>query len=103
MSIETDEMFAEEQAQAREEETIARKKAIKTTLEKTKVFKDFVMGREKEWADVKDKVALHMYQLPMAGNDVITKDFLAGCRFFAELVDGFALQFDKAFDELGKE
>ena len=103
MSYETEEMFKEEQLKEAEAVSAENRKRTVSTLEKTKPFKDLITGKEKEWELVKEKVALHMYQLPMAGNEVITKDFLAGCRFFSELVDGFINQFDSAFAELGKE
>lgn len=103
MSYETDEMFSGSSNKELERVSTENRKRNKEVLEKTKPFKDFIMGREAEWKTVKDSIGLHMYQLPMAGNEVITKDFIAGCRFFAELIDGFASQFDRAFEDLGKE
>jgi hypothetical protein len=97
MSYETDEMFEQEESSREDEAKVERAKAIRTTLKKTKPFKDLLVGKDKEWSKVKEAVALHCYNLPAIGNDIITKDFLAGIRYFQELVDAYVSQFDEAF------
>ena len=103
MSYEEEEMLQKDLEEIQKQMQADRVKAIKSSLEKTKPFKDFITGREAEWEKLKDLIGLTAYQLPAIGNDLITKDFIAGIRYCTELIDGRVQEFNKAFEELGKE
>lgn len=101
---ETDEMFEEEQRRLAEEEAIARKKMIKNTLEKSKPFKDFVFGKEKEWEELKKVLADHVFSiLSLDNRELVSRDFLDGIKYVVTLVDSRITEFDSAFEQLGKE
>lgn len=103
MNYEEQELFEGDLEEVQERIKGERTKAVKSSLEKTKPFKDFITGKEAEWEKVKDLIGLTAYQLPAIGNEFITKDFIAGIRYCTELIDGRVQEFNKAFEELGKE
>lgn len=108
MSLETDAMFAEdkqefdaEAEQARLKAEAERVKLEREFLLKNKCFKDLILGREDIWEACKDNIALYAFRLPEVGNDVVTKDVLAGMRFCLEYIDGRRTGWDDIFKKLG--
>ena len=102
MNLEEQELFEQDDL-LEEKARVEKAQAVKSSLEKCKPFKDFITGKEAEWEKVKDLIGLTAYQLPAVGNEIITKDFIAGIRYCTELIDGRVQEFNKAFEEFGKE
>lgn len=107
MSYETDEQFTNEQdAEQAEAEAQARAdkaRMIKLQLEKGKPFKDLLKDKSKEWELVKSSVKEDIYNLIMVGNDVVTRDFLAGIKHCLDVIETRVKEFDHAFEQLGRE
>ena len=78
-------------------------KKRKEDLRKYKPIKDLLKGREKEWDGTKEIVKTWIYENLMVGNEVVTRDFLAGIKFFTEIVDERLRVYDESFYNLGKE
>ena len=104
---ETDEMFSEEiskeELEFESKAKAERMQAMKKALEAGKPFKDLLLGREKEWKEVKGLISTHVYDILMVGNEIITRDFLAGIKHCVELIDTRIKECDSAFEALGKE
>jgi len=101
---ETDEMFEDEQRRLAEEEAFAKKKMIKNTLEKSKAFKDFIVGKEKEWEELKKVLADHVFSiLSLDNRELVSREFLDGFKYLVTLIDSRVVEFDTAFEQLGKE
>lgn len=92
----------EEVRKAREEGLRAKRKADEKFLSECKCFKDFMMGKEKEFKVCADYIAKYMFRTVQLGG-VVTADFLAGVRMCLEMFEELPGKWDRAFEELGKE
>ena len=101
MSYETDEQYTNEieseQAQAEEQARAEKARLIKVQLEKGKPFKDLFKDKSKEWEAVKASVKEDIYNLIMVGNEVVTRDFLAGIKHCLDVMETRVKEFDHAF------
>lgn len=108
MSIEIMDGFTEEgktEEQIRHEAQVEKDKLHTKTLVENKPFKDLLLGREELWEKCKDVLKSDIYdRIYFSSNDEFpTKEFLAGFKFCIELVEHKVVEYDAAFDKLGKE
>ncbi len=93
---------AEEVRKAREIALAEKRKADEKFLNECKCFKDFMMGREAEFAKCKDYIIKYMFQAVQLGG-VINSDFLAGIRMGLEMFEELPGKWDNTFARLGQE
>lgn len=105
-NVETAQMFAEAEEQAKAEaqaKALAEKKeAYRKFLTECRCFKDFMMGKEKEFAQCKSYIQKYMFELVQLGG-AINSDFLAGMRMAVEMFEELPLKWDRTFAEMDKE
>lgn len=109
MNEEMSTMFAEEtraeskEAQEiRERALIEKRRADEKFLNECKCFKDFMMGKEKEFAQCKDYIIKYIFQTVQLGG-VINSDFIAGIRMALEMLEELPGKWDDTFSRLGQE
>lgn len=109
MNEEMSTMFAQEEKaedeavrKAREEALAEKRKADEKFLNECKCFKDFKMGKEKEFAQCKDYIIKYMFNLVQLGG-AINSDFIAGVRLCLEMFEELPLKWDNTFARLGQE
>lgn len=99
-------MFAnaesDEAQKAREEALKEKRRADEKFLNECKCFKDFMMGREKEFAQCKDYIIKYIFQTVHLGG-VINSDFIAGIRMALEMLEELPGKWDNTFARLGEE
>jgi len=101
MSVEEQEAFVEEATMEEEAFNADMRKRLEDQLKATKCFKELLIGKEKEWEEVKKEVKSHIYTILMVGNEVVSRDFLAGIKHCIELFDARCEEFETAFTKLG--
>ena len=101
INYETQEAFNEEMQEALEEANVQKTKMLEKQLKATKCYKELLVGKEKEWEAVKEDVKSHIFSILMVGNEVVSRDFLAGIKHCVELFDARCQEFETAFAELG--
>ena len=109
MNEEMSQMFAEETnaendavRKAREEGLRAKRKADEKFLNECKCFKDFMLGKEKEFEVCKDYIIKYIFQTVQLGG-VINSDFIAGIRMCLEMFEELPGKWDDTFARLGQE
>ena len=109
MNEEMSTMFANEENAEAEEVRIARERALaekrkadEKFLNECKCFKDFMMGKEEEFAKCKDYIIKYIFQTVQLGG-VINADFIAGIRLCLEMLEELPGKWDNTFARLGQE
>lgn len=109
MNEEMNTMFAnemnaesEEAKKAREIALAEKRKADEKFLNECKCFKDFMMGKEKEFAQCKDYIIKYIFSTVQLGG-VINSDFIAGIRMALEMLEELPGKWDNTFARLGQE
>lgn len=99
-------MFAnaesDEAQKAREEALKEKRRADEKFLNECKCFKDFMMGKEKEFAQCKDYIIKYIFSTVQLGG-VINSDFIAGIRMALEMLEELPGKWDNTFARLGEE
>lgn len=93
---------SEEAKKAREEGMRAKRQADEKFLNECKCFKDFMMGKEAEFAKCKDYIIKYIFQTIQLGG-VINSDFVAGIRLCLEMFEELPGKWDNTFARLGQE
>lgn len=101
MNVEEQEAFLEEATKEQEAINVGMRKELEKQLKATKPFKELLLGKDKEWEEAKNEVKAHIYSILMVGNEVVSRDFLAGIKHCIELFDARCEEFDSAFAKLG--
>ena len=105
-NVEEAQMFetkeSEAAAEARAKANAEKKEAYKKFLVECRCFKDFMMGKEKEFAQCKEYIQKYMFNLCQLGG-AINVDFIAGVRMAVEMFEELPGKWDKTFAELGQE
>ena len=105
-NAETAQMFEEAQskagAEARAKAQAEKKEAYKKFLVECRCFKDFMTGKEKEFAQCKEYIQKYMFNLCQLGG-AINVDFIAGVRMAVEMFEELPGKWDNTFAELDKE
>ena len=92
---------AEEVRKARERALAEKRKADEKFLNECKCFKDFMMGKEEEFAKCKDYIIKYIFQTVQIGG-VINADFIAGIRLCLEMLEELPGKWDNTFARLGQ-
>lgn len=99
-------MFAnaesDEAQKVREEALKEKRRADEKFLNECKCFKDFMLGREKEFAQCKDYIIKYIFSTVQLGG-VINSDFIAGIRMALEMLEELPGKWDNTFARLGEE
>ena len=93
---------SEEARKAREKALAEKRKADEKFLNECKCFKDFMMGKETEFAKCKDYIIKYIFQTVQLGG-VINSDFIAGIRMALEMLEELPGKWDDTFARLGQE
>ena len=93
---------AEEVRKAREKALAEKRKADEKFLNECKCFKDFMMGKEEEFAKCKDYIIKYIFQTVQLGG-AINADFIAGIRLCLEMLEELPGKWDNTFARLGQE
>lgn len=108
MNEEMSTMFAQEEKaeseevrKAREDALRAKRKADEKFLNECKCFKDFMLGKEREFQACKDYMIKYIFSTVQLGG-VITTDFVAGIRMALEMFEELPGKWDDTFARLGE-
>ena len=93
---------SEEAQKAREAGLRAKRQADEKFLNECKCFKDFMMGKEKEFAQCKDYIIKYIFNTVQLGG-VINADFIAGIRMCLEMLEELPGKWDDTFARLGED
>ena len=106
MNEEMSQMFSEdlkaEAEKARQAGLAEKRKADEKFLNECKCFKDFMMGKESEFARCRDYIIKYIFQTVQLGG-VINADFIAGIRMCLEMFEELPGKWDDTFARLGED
>ena len=90
MNVETAQKFSEasnvDVDEVRAKAEMEKRKANEKFLKEARCFKDFMMGKEKEYGECKAFLQRYMFELIQLGGQINT-DFLAGMRMVIEMFE----------------
>ena len=103
MNVETAQKFADtsEMDEVRVKAELEKRKEYEKFLKEAKCFKDFMMGKEKEYAECKAFLQRYMFELIQLSGPINT-DFLAGMRMVIEMFEELPSKWDRTFEKLDK-
>lgn len=103
MNAETAQMFSDDvdTNSIREKAELEKRREYEKFLKEAKCFKDFMLGKEKEYAECKAFLQKYMFNLIQLGGQINT-DFLAGMRMVIEMFEELPIKWNNTFEKYGK-